>query len=539
GGAGFLFEQASSRGHVQETDNGLLTFPFTIRNQFVTTLSTLEAARRLRTELLSYQRDFYRDMARDAAASAEKAFVFGDEYDSGRPEIMARMLAMHGVQVYKLNSNLNANGVQFKKGQAFVVPVQAHQYKLIRTVFDKQLTYTDSLFYDVTSWTMPLAFGLPYAGLGAAQFSNQLLGEAYVPGAPAAGRVEAGNGQYGYLLDWRSFDAPRALWQLMRKGIQAKVAANEMTFELQGTERTFPRGTIIIPQQVQTLNARDVAAAISEVAQQCQVVFTPLTTGNVLAGSDLGSRYMQKVETPGVAMLVGTGVSATDAGEVWHLLDQRMDMGTTHLDVTQFNRANLDRYNTMIMVSGNYSALNKEKLKAWVEKGGVLIACEDAVEWCAANGLARLDMKKVASATDSLKKVTYADKEQIDGAQRMAGAIFRADIDLTHPLMYGYTRPYMDLFKTNNVFVQVPKNPYAAPVKFGSAPLQSGYITRQNYAALKNSASVVVQTAGAGRVIMMADNPNFRAFWLGASKMFMNAIFFGRNIDAASARAED
>jgi hypothetical protein len=248
---------------------------------------------------------------------------------------------------------------------------------------------------------------------------------------------------------------------------------------------------------------------------------------------------MAKVELPRVAMLVGNGVSATDAGEIWHLMDQRMDMPATHLDVQSFARADLSRYNTLIMVSGSYGTLNKEKLKAWVENGGVLVACEEAVQYLAEAGLAKLDIKKAASATDSLKNPAYADKEQIDGAQRMNGAIFRADIDLTHPLTYGYTRPFIDLFKTNSVFVQVPKNPFAAPVKFGSAPLQSGYITQQNYAVLRHSASVVVQTAGAGRMVLMADNPNFRAFWLGGSKLFMNAIFFGRNIDAGSARAEE
>ncbi|MDC1520637.1 M14 family zinc carboxypeptidase, partial [Polaribacter sp.] len=34
GSIGILFEQGSSRGHAQETANGVLTFPFTIRNQF-------------------------------------------------------------------------------------------------------------------------------------------------------------------------------------------------------------------------------------------------------------------------------------------------------------------------------------------------------------------------------------------------------------------------------------------------------------------------------------------------------------------------
>lgn len=538
GGIGILFEQASSRGHVQETENGLLTFPFTIRNQFVTTLSTLEAAKNLRTELLSYQRDFYAGMAKDAAASPEKAFVFGDAMDTKRGNILATMLTRHGVDVFALNNDINAGGNSYKKGKAFIVPVPANQYKLVRTVFDKQLQFSDSLFYDVTTWTMPMAFGLPYTGLTAAAFQNNLLGEKVTLNATQKGIVEAGASNYGYLLDWRSFDAPKALWQLQQQGVEVKVAGNEMTFDMNGKTQTFPRGTIVIPIQMQKLSSAQLTTIVQAVSNENAVTFTPLATGNVVAGSDLGSRYMQKVAKPSIAMLVGTGVSATDAGEVWHLLDQRMDMPATHLDLTQFNRADISRYNTIIMVSGVYNAINKEKLKAWVDGGGVLVASEDAVSWLNDNGLVKLEMKKVTSATDSLTKSRYSDKEQIDGAQRMNGAIFRADIDVTHPLCYGYQQPFIDLFKTNSVFIKTPQNLYATPVKYGPAPLQSGYITRQNYQALKNAASVVVQTSGNGRIIMMADNPNFRAFWLGSTKLFMNAIFFGRNIDAGSARGE-
>lgn len=537
GGIGILFEQASSRGHVQETDNGLLTFPFTIRNQFVTTLSTLEAAKNLRVELLDYQKEFYNQMIKEAAAAPEKAFVFGDNNDPHKGLILAQMLTRHGVDVYSLKSDVTAGGQYFAKGKTFVVPVPPHQYKLVRTVFDKQLQYTDSLFYDVTTWTMPLAFGIPYTALTSSQ--PQLLGERVSLTTSLPGKIEAGDATYGYLLNWKEFEAPKALWKLLQKGVQVKVAGNTMQFNMNNEVRNFDRGTIIIPFQIQQLSVADVKKAIEEVAATCAVTFTALRTGHVAAGSDLGSRYMQKVAVPQVAMLVGNGVSATDAGEVWHLLDQRMDMGATHLDVAQFNRANLDRYNTLIMVSGNYSAINKEQLKAWVDKGGVLIACEDAVTWLAQNGLVKADMKKVAPAVDSLMQPSYFAKEQIDGAQRMNGAIFRAEMDVTHPLCYGYSGNTVDLFKTNNVFLQLSKNPYACPVKYGNAPLQSGYITRQNYAALKNSASVLVQTSGAGRIILMADNPNFRAFWLGGAKLFMNAIFFGRNIDASTARAAE
>ena len=82
------------------------------------------------------------------------------------------------------------------------------------------------------------------------------------------------------------------------------------------------------------------------------------------------------------------------------------------------------------------------------------------------------------------------------------------------------------------------KNPYATPFSYGNKPLQSGWVSKENGEAIKNSAAVIVNTVGTGRVINIADNPNFRAFWLGGSKLFMNAIFFGRMIDAASGRTE-
>ena len=59
GGVGILFEQASSRGHLQETINGPLSFPFTIKNQLLTSLSTFQAAIDNRTDLLDYQAKFY------------------------------------------------------------------------------------------------------------------------------------------------------------------------------------------------------------------------------------------------------------------------------------------------------------------------------------------------------------------------------------------------------------------------------------------------------------------------------------------------
>ena len=236
-------------------------------------------------------------------------------------------------------------------------------------------------------------------------------------------------------------------------------------------------------------------------------------------------------------MLTGQGVNALDAGEIWHLLDQRFNLRSTHLEISVFNRVDISKYNTLIMVSGNYGDLNKEKLKAWVQSGGTLIVTEEAVQWAAQNGLTNIVFKKI-KGQDSTAVIPYVEKEFRDGAQRMNGAIFRAEADLTHPLAYGYTTPYVDLFKSNSIFPEKNKNPYSNPYIYKDKPLQSGFITKPNYDAVKNSAAVMVNTLGTGRVISIADNPNFRAFWLGGSKLFMNAILFGNIIDAGSGRNE-
>jgi hypothetical protein len=259
----------------------------------------------------------------------------------------------------------------------------------------------------------------------------------------------------------------------------------------------------------------------------------------VLGGSDLGSNRFVTLTKPSIAMVAGTGVNPLDAGEFWHLMDQRFNIPVTHLEPAQLNRVDLSKYNTLVLVSGTYSELNKDKLKTWVQGGGSLIVMEEAVQWAAQSGLSTVTFKKTKGAVDSTGTMSYVDKDQVEGAQAMRGAIFRADIDLTHPLAYGYTQPYVSLFKANRVYMERSRNPFASPFVYKSSPLQSGWLSKQNYEGVKNSAAVIVDGVGSGKVISIADNPNFRAFWLGGSKLMMNALFFGRIIDTRSSLAND
>lgn len=538
GSIGILFEQASSRGHLQQTNNGLLSFPFTIRNQFVTALSTLEGAKSLRKEFLEWQRDFYKQSINDAAGAEIKAYVYGEEKDKVKTAEFTQMLLRHQIDVFELQNNLTSDGNSFKPGTAFVVPASQPQNKVIRTIFEKTFNYKDSLFYDITSWTMPLAFGIPAGELNASSFNPGVLGKKITEISRSMGQVLGGKSEVGYLIEWNELYAPAALFALQAHGLITKVATNKFDLNIGGSPKSFAHGTILVPTQMQT-NPDRLLQQLNEVAAKYQVTIYSVQSGNVNTGIDLGSSRFQVLTKPVIAMLAGPGVNATDAGEAWHMLDQRMNIPTSHLETIVFNRVDLNKYNTIVMVGGSYGDLNKDKLKTWVQAGGTLILTEEAVSWAAQNGITDVKFKRPKSPVDSAQQLSYTAREQIDGAQQIQGAIFGAEADPAHPLAYGYNQRTISLFKANRVFMEKSKNPYATPFYYGARPLQSGWVSKENGDVIKNSAAVIVNTVGTGRVINISDNPNFRAFWLGGTKLFMNAIFFGRIIDAASGRTED
>ena len=240
-------------------------------------------------------------------------------------------------------------------------------------------------------------------------------------------------------------------------------------------------------------------------------------------------------------MLVDGGVNSIAAGEMWHLLDNRFELPVTMMPISVFNTVNLNRYNTIIFPPGAYGTITetaKEKLKAWIQNGGVIIGLESAINWFNAAGLGIFVTKKdeVTAEKDSATQRAYADIEEFTGAQRTSGAIFEATVDLSHPLLYGYSQPRMSMFKGNNLFMEKSANVYGSPMVYTANPLQTGYISAKNLSKVKGSSVVRISVLGQGRVIGFTENLAFRAFWFGTNKLLMNAIFYGPIIDPASAR---
>ncbi|MBT8294342.1 MAG: zinc carboxypeptidase, partial [Eudoraea sp.] len=519
GGIGILFEQASSRGHIQDTENGTLTFPFTIRNQFTTAMSTVEAAKNMRVKILSYQNEFYRNMRNEAAKSRTKAIVFGDNKDAAKTWHLAEILNRHKINFHELSADATIRGKSFKKENSYVIPMNQKNHRLIKAMFEKRTTFTDSLFYDISAWTFPLAFNVDYAEVE----SLTNAGAPITDFEPLTGNVSK-QSNYAYLFEWHEFYTPRALNKILLKGLRAKVAKSRFTLE----NNTYDYGTIMIPVQNQVLSSKELYEFLKEVADDSKIKITAVNTG-LSQGIDLGSNDFDPVKKQKVAIVVGRSIRSYDAGEIWHLFDTRYNMKITKIDMDYLNSVDLSPYTDIIMPRSTMKNSNDKtiakKLNDWVKAGGTLIGYGNRANWFNEHKLMNLKFRK---DTLEAKDVSFEQKSDFRGAQVTGGAIFEADQDRSHPINFGYKNNKVSLFRNTNIYIEPDKDSYNNPIQYTNQPLQSGYISEENLEMIKGSVPFKVQKHGKGRVILFTDNTNFRAFWYGTNKLLMNAVFFGK-----------
>jgi len=513
GSIGILFEQGSSRGHAQETVNGVLTFPFTVRNQFTAALSTLEAARNMRVQILKFQQDFFNNARKDAVKS--KAIVFGDEKDAVKTYYLAEILKRHHTKFNEVTSDFTSKGKTYKKGSSFVIPMNQKNSRLVKAMFQKTTTFTDSLFYDISAWTFPLAFNLDYEeDIATNKIGNEVTNLEMPKGSISY------KSDYGYLMPWNEYYTPKALNTILNEEIRAKVSLKKFN----NGEKEYDYGTIYIPLENQKLNSEDLFAFLEKVAKNSHVPIYGTRTG-LNEGIDLGSDNLSNVSPKKIAMLVGDGISSSDAGEIWHLFDTRFNIKVTKLDMSYVGRTDLSSYSTLIVPSiDGVDKDTEEKLKTWVENGGILIGYRSAVRWLASKKFIDLEFKKADSPTNP---VTFENRSLRSGAQVIGGAIFNTKLDVSHPINFGYKNDELPMFRNTTIFIKPNKTNYNNPIQYTDNPLLAGYISKQNLEQLKNSVPFQVQKMGRGRVIVFTDNTNFRAFWYGTNKLLMNAIFFG------------
>jgi hypothetical protein len=139
----------------------------------------------------------------------------------------------------------------------------------------------------------------------------------------------------------------------------------------------------------------------------------------------------------------------------------------------------------------------------------------------------------------STARQNYDRAVEIEGAKVLGGSIFKVDLDTTHPIGYGYTNRKASVYKNGLTFFQKSTNPYNTVAQYLDEPVVGGYVHPTTLKKLRNNPSILIGQEGLGRVVLFADEPNFRGAWYGTNKLFLNALFYGQLINVPSVVANE
>ena len=530
GSIGILFEQASSRGHLQDSNHGVLKFSDTIQNQVTTSLSTFAGALANKQAILDYQLDFAKqtkDLAKDDDLAG---YILNEKFDQARFSKMLEILSAHQIQYFPLSKDVKIDGQTFDTANSMFVPLDQPQYRLIKSLFSTRKSFDDNIFYDVSNWNLPLAFNIQYQAV-----ERQPKLDKQAVKTPATVNPALLPDAYAYAFSWQDYQAPKLLQRLLANNVKVKLAGEAFFAQTSQGGMRFATGAVIVPIALE--QPENLLAIIDAQNMGLDIAIHSVTSGLTRQGIDLGSRRMLNITQPKVLLVGGRGTSQYEVGEVWHYLDQHVDMPVSITDLEQLDTLSLSSYTHMIWVQGKYKQVpgkTVKKIENWLNSGGILIGQKSAANWFSDKKWLKAGFKsnseiKLAFETTAMK---YKDQETLKAKQRIAGAVFETQLDLSHPLAFGFTSNTLPMFRNSALLMQQPKKPFITVASYVKSPLMAGYTAVELQQLIAGSAAIVSHNFGKGKVIGFATNVNFRGVWYGTSRLMSNAIFMAGFINA-------
>lgn len=530
GTIGILFEQASSRGHLQESIYGPLSFRKTIKNQVVTSLSTQKGVLYLRKEILQYKKNFHELAKANKAQQTRAAYIYTDQ-DKEKLFLFTQLLLAHNIEVYHNNTTVREDGLTFEKGKSFIVPLDQNQPILAQTMFEEVKSFKDSLFYDVSGWTVAHGYGIDFKPLTSIKTlgpKTLKIDSEYLPKSISK--------SYAYVIPSGQYNLHKAAYQFQNKGIKVLYTQTPLNYKT----KTIESGSLIIQSDGQGMGKDAIHNWVKEITHSHHLETLEMQDGNGVENITLGHPLIYPLKKPEVAFFVGPSITPQSAGQVWHHLDVNLNIPATSIDLERLSSMNINRYNTLVMPSGQYSSWSEKEseiIKNWVRNGNTLIVMSEAGHWLQKQNILGLKAKKKETPQAS-DKGNYASKSSVLGAQRIGGSVFQLDIDTTHPLFYGITSDKFYTLKRGTQFYETPTNSTATAATYSKDFLASGYVPKGLDTLIPGSAAVTVHGLGSGRIIYYQDDVLFRGYWKNGEKTFNNALFWGLDIASHSASEE-
>jgi hypothetical protein len=531
GAIGMTYEQAGG-GYADRavilSSGDTLTLYDRIAHHRASSLSTIEVSSKNASKLVCEFQLYFKNSIADPPGDVN-SYVIKKSNHPGRVADFLSLLDRQGIIYGEVQHEKNElKGFSYFSGDQksftiqtgdIIVPASQPRAVMTQVLFEPEAKLTDSITYDITAWSIPMAYGLDIYG------TNEVL--AYIPHQESIKNIMPVDAKpYAYAMQWGSVPSTKALATLLQKGVIARTAPKAFSFK----DVTYPEGTVLL-MRADNKNNPQFDQTVRNIANESVVPFSLIHSGMVESGKDLGSDDYQKIRKPEVLVFSGKGMSPHNLGEVWHFFEAELDYPVTIADLDQAESVNLDQYNVLLLTEGNYSLKDDllHKIDDWVNDGGRLIVIGSGITKVAGRegfGIKRKTMEEL----DSLNKIEeahppiYSSGERKSLSSEVPGAIFQTTLDASHPLTFGMGGVYWTLKTNTNTYSWLDDS--ANAIYLDDTPHYYGFAGYKALADIKKTLVAGQENLGGGSVVYLVDNPLFRSFWNSGKVLFSNALFF-------------
>lgn len=541
GAIGMTYEQAghSRGGTAVITDAGdTLTLWDRLYHHFTTGMSTIEVTSMHASQVVREFKKYY-DKARTAPLGDFKAYVV--KADAGDKLLrLKELLDRNSIEWYDANNNGSYTGFNYytAKQEAFktssrdiIINANQPNSNLLKVLFERESKLSDSATYDITAWSIPFSYGLVTYGLSA--YVTGLIKTQSVAEVNSA--VPDNEQAAAWLVPWNGVSSMRFLSDLLQKDIKVRYAEEPFT----SGKKEYDRGTLIVTRAGNQLAGPSLGSLVQEAARKANVICDAVASTYVDKGLDFGSDRVHVIQKPRIAVLAGEGVSSLSMGEVWHFFDKVIDYPVSVVWTDDLNSQVLSQVNLLILPDGNYRYLaekaNNEGLKDWVRAGGKIIALESAVSQLSRSGWGLKSKTEQTEKEDKEEEKEnekpdyeylrrYENRERDYLTNYSPGAIYKVEMDNSHPLAFGYGDTYYTLKQDDRIYEFFKDNGWNVGIVKKNNQV-AGFVGAKLKEKLRDGLLFGAQPLGSGTVIYLADDPLFRSFWESGKLLFGNAVF--------------
>ena len=611
GAIGMTFETdgGGHRGVLwRRPDGTLLSLRDGIAKHFVASLATIEATAARSAERVRDFAAFRRRAVADGRTGPMRRVVIAPARDPGRAAELVSTLLRSGVEVRRASAPFRAarahayadDAVASRRFDAgvYVVDLAQPQGKVAKAILEprheldpafaqaqvakfqrnqrrgRRADGEDYEFYDITAWSLPVAFGVEaYWTDDTSPVAGDLLTLPTEDATPARTRrvggdliaVDVGGGivsgrgaTSAYLFGPERNGAPRLAYHLLAEGYRVAVASQP----IEAGGRQWPRGTYVVrvARNDSTLGAR-----IDVLARESGVEVTGVNTAQAGSGQyGIGSESIVSIPAPSIAVIADDSTSQTSYGAVWYSLERRFGVRFTPIGAAQLER-DLSRFTAIVFPSGRYgSRVSKDaldRLKTWVRTGGTIVTMGTATAWAAEESVGLTTARRVVA--DSESRTERADtaaarpgalkaapprapaepsdrlaqelipyrsaSASADTPESVPGIHADALLDRTHWLTAGYDAPRLTVLVEGDDFLRPSRDgENVAVFPTTGSFVRAGFTWPGNTERLlRGTAFLIDEPLGSGHVVLFANEPLFRGWWRALDRMVLNALVLG------------